>query len=183
MNKQEQIQEREDQALKALFGRASSLPLEPSPFLATRVLAEVKARSREKRKLRFWQALSGSLAVSFAIAFVLLKPAASPDGLEAGINKPHVVMVKVQEASRAQIASAEVELPDDVYFYSETFPGLKERRELKIAWSQETDKPYFPFVVKSDHTGTKLVKVRFRDRSGGVLLENNIQIHFVKAGS
>lgn len=177
----------EQQRLEGLFAQAAALPLEPPPFLATRVAAQAAAKLRDRRQLSFWRRLSAGLAACAAVAAVVVvvvvvgkRPPASPETLAAVVNKPHVVMVKLQELPA--LASAEIELPDGVYFYSESIPGLKEKRELRLAWSPGA-KPYLPFVVKGETEGARQVTLRFRGAGGELLEERRIEIFFRKGKS
>ncbi len=167
----------EHDKLQRLFAQASAVPLDPPPFLATRAAAHGAAMHRSRRQLFFWRFLSAGLASAFAIAFVFASygPSSHSNRLAASVNKPHVVMVKVQELP--SLAAAEIELPEGVYFYSESIPGLKERRELKLAWAPGA-KPYLPFVVTGDSEGMRQVTVRLRDSDGKVLEERKIEILF-----
>lgn len=169
--------------LEALFARAARVPMPASPYLATRVLARSRELANAKRKLRLWQALSFGLVTAGLLVLFVLPKFSSDQKLEAQVNKPQVVMVKMQEAGPAAIASAEIALPEGVFFFSETIPGLKEKRELKVAWSRAAEKPYFPFVVRAEEAGTKVVTVRFRDSAGYIVTERAISIRFTKVSS
>lgn len=173
----------EQEKLEGLFARAATLDLGPDPYLATRVAARAAESRGARRQLFFWRALSaglGGVALLVLVAFALTRHHGAPASLQAVVNKPHVVMVKLQELPG--LAAAEIELPDGVYFYSESIPGLKEKRELRLAWAPGA-KPYLPFVVKGEAEGTREVTVRFRGHDGELLEERKIEIAFRKERS
>lgn len=182
MNDQKQNQR--DADLDRLFGRVKDLAVEAPPFLATRVLARVRERRESSRKLRFWRYISLGLAGSFAlVAVALLRPLAKEERFEAQVGKPHVVMVKVQDLQSYAVAKAEIELPDGVFFHSESFPAIREKRSLQLAWNQSAKRPFLPFVLEANTAGEKVVRMRFRDQAGKVLLERQVHIVFRKAES
>ena len=159
-----------DTRLEALFARALAIPVEAPAFLETRVLA---------RRLFFWRAwalgLGAACCVVVSIAFF-----SSGHGIDlrAGVGTPHVVRVELENLDKALVANAEIVLPDGVFFYSESFPGIRDRRELKFAWADGKSPHNLPFVIKSDSPGVHLVRVLFRDGNGAVVGERVLKIEF-----
>ena len=86
--------------------------------------------------------------------------------------------MEVAELRGSAIAYAEIELPDDVTFYSEKYPDLHEERGLRLAWLERYEKDALPIVVRSSTPGLKRVELRFLDQNGTVLEERQLEIDF-----
>lgn len=176
-----------DSDLAALFAHAKSIEVSPSPFLATRVLAELRSRRTQARKLFVWRfsAISSSLALAIFSAYLFITPNRPPE-FAARIGKPHVVRVSLAELNSQKSLRAQVILPDGLYFFSEGFPEIRKQREFTFTWKQgenNATRTSLPFVVQSEAQGTKQVKVRFYDDSNALIAERAISIHFTQAGS
>ena len=165
--------------LNQLFERARQAPLEPPPYMATRVVAALRAQ-RGGRGLWFWKALSfSSLAVTLVLSWVVFQ---SPGAqFEAQIHNPYVVRVELNELSEKQHIEAEIVLPDGVEFYSKNHPQLAEQRSLRLVWNQETGKPFLPFVIKGAENGKKQILVKFFDENNKLISSRQIGIEFLAA--
>jgi hypothetical protein len=142
--------------IRQLFSAGDEALPEPSPFLKTRILAQLKenATRAKLRRWKRWAILSPLAAAALVVSIFVYRPAE----LRAPVNTSILIRVEVEELRGSVIAYAEVELPDDVTFYSEKYPELHEEREIR--------------------TGLKRVKLRFLDQNEVVLEERQLEIEF-----
>ena len=81
------------------------------------------------------------------------------------------VKVEMEGAKSSEIAAAEVQLPDGVQFYSRNHPEWGRQHELTFALEASIENSRFPFVIQSNESGTKVVRIRFLDSDGHVAQE------------
>ena len=162
--------------IRQLFSAADEALPEPSPFLETRIRAQLEenATRAKLRRWRRWAILSPLAAAALVLSIFVYRPAE----LRAPVNTSIVIRVEVEELRGSAIAYAEVELPDDVTFYSEKYPDLHRERELRLAWLDRYEKDALPIVVRSSTPGLKRVELRFLDQNGTVLEERQLEIDF-----
>jgi hypothetical protein len=162
--------------IRQIFRAADEGLPEPNPFLEKRILAhleEATARAR-LRRWRRWAILSPLAAALLLVVVFAQRPAV----FEAQVDTAVLIRVEVEELRGSDIAHAEVELADDVIFYSKRYPELGEEREVRLTWVDRYEKDALPIVVQARRPGLKRVKLRFLDRSGAVLEERELKIHF-----
>ncbi len=167
----------EDEVLiRRLFRAADEGLSAPDPSLERRILAQLEeAAIRAKlRRWRRWAILSPLAAALLLVAVFAQRPAA----FEAPVNTAVLIRVEVEELRGSDIAYVEVELADDVAFYSQRYPGLDEEREVRLAWIETYRKDALPIVVQASTPGLKRVKLRFLDRNEIVLEERELKIDF-----
>ncbi|MCB0384520.1 MAG: hypothetical protein KDD43_03935 [Bdellovibrionales bacterium] len=165
--------------LHQLFERARQAPLDPPPYMGTRVVAALRSRGQKKR-LWFWQALSfTSLGATLCLAWILFQAPGAQ--FEAQVDNPYVVRVELNELSEQQYVEAEIVLPQGVEFYSKNHPELSAQRTLRLVWNQETGKPFLPFVIKGAEDGKKQILVKFFDESNRMISSRQIAIEFLAA--
>jgi len=168
--------ERNEDPVRKLFrGAEDGLP-EPSPLLEARVLAELRENAA-RVKLRRWRRWAILSPVAAAV-LVLVVLAQRPAVLEAPVDTAVLIRVEVQELSGSDIAYADVELGEDVTFYSKKYPELAEEREIRLAWSDRYEDDVLPIVVQASRPGLKRIKLRFLDRNDAVLEERELTIDF-----
>lgn len=163
--------------IKELFKRADYEELKASPYLATRVLAEIDSRSKA-RHLRFWKAfgLANALAVAVLVLMVAFKP--SQATFKAASGEDMLVQVELTSLKKLKIARAEIVLPDGVEFYSNEFPELSSERSLEVAFEENFTAENLPFVIKSNSNGTREIKIHFYGSSGEIVAEKSLKIEF-----
>lgn len=162
--------------IRQLFDSGDEALPEPSPFLETRILARLtqNAHRAKLRSWRRWAILSPLVAGALVLAIFLYRPVE----FQAPVNTSILIRVEVEELQESAIAYAEVELPDDVTFYSEKYPELTEEREIRLAWLERYEKDSLPIVVRASTPGLKRVKLRFLDQNETVLEERQLEIDF-----
>ncbi len=186
--KQEQGQEEgrkdspDQKALQDLFARVQKAPVELSPYLKTRVLAHWREK-RAPKGLLFWQWLSGvSLAGVLALSFVsyqLLRQKKS-DGLT---QQAYVIHIDFNQSDRDLVAQAEVALPEHVHFVSSN-KEIREERKLTLPVSVKAlGRGKLPFVVSSDISGEKSIRVRLLNEKNEVVREQVLKLTFAKQGN
>lgn len=163
--------------LHALFERARRAPLDPPPYMGTRVVAALRSQS-SKPKVWFWQALSfSSLGLTLCLAWLLVR--APGTQFEAQVDNPYVVRVELNELTEQQYVEAEIVLPEGVEFYSKSHPELAQQRTIRLVWNQETGKPFLPFVIKGGKDGSKQILVKFFDHENRMISSRQIGIKFL----
>jgi hypothetical protein len=166
-----------------VFNEARQMDLHPSPYMKTRILAELRDRKSRKQSVNLWKRVAAG-CFAMALGLLIWTSTMKSTAFEAVVNQPYVVRVEMAELQTELIAGAEIELPDGVYFYSEAYPELKEKRNLDLAWNGNLNKPVLPFVINGEHKGIKEVKVKFFDRERKVIAERALKIAFSdKVGS
>ena len=162
--------------IRQLFAAGDGALPEPSPFLETRILARLteNAHRAKLRRWRRWAILSPLAAGALVLSIFVYRPAE----FQAPVNTSILIRVEVEELRGSAIAYAEVELPDDVTFYSEKYPELTEEREIRLAWLDRYEKDSLPIVVRASTPGLKRVKLRFLDQNETVLEERQLEIDF-----
>jgi hypothetical protein len=162
--------------IRQLFRAADQGLPAPDPSLRRRILAhleEVETRAK-LRRWRRWAILSPLAAALVLVAVFVQRPAA----FEARVDTAVLIRVEVEELQASDIAYVEVELADDVTFYSNRHPGLDEKREIRLAWIEPYQEDALPIVVRASTPGLKRVKLRFLDRNDSVLEERELKIDF-----
>lgn len=162
--------------VRQLFDAGDEALPEPSPFLKTRILARL-TENEHRAKLRRWKRwaiLSPLAAGALVLSIFLYRPAE----FQAPANTSILIRVEVEELRGSTIAYAEVELLDDVTFYSEKYPELADERELRLAWLDRYEEDSLPIVVRASTPGLKRVKLRFLDQDETVLEERQLEIDF-----
>jgi len=162
--------------IRQLFRAADEDLSGPDPLLKTRILAHLE-EAAIRAKLRRWRrwAILSPLAAALLLAVIF---AQRPAAFEAQVNTAVLIRVEVKELQGSDIAYAEIELADDVTFYSKTYPELEEEREIRLAWINRYEEDALPIVVQASRPGLKRVKLRFLDRNGAVLEERELKIDF-----
>jgi hypothetical protein len=162
--------------IRQLFDAGDEALPGPSPFLETRILARLTENEHRARLRRWkrWAILSPLVAAALALAVFVYLPAE----FQAPVNTSIVIRVEVEELRGSAVAYAEVELPDDVTFYSEKYPELTEEREIRLAWLGRYEEDSLPIVVRASTPGLKRVKLRFLDQNETVLEERELEIDF-----
>lgn len=173
------MQPQNNKKLEGMLEAARSTHVTTSPFFAARTLAEYRARQKDTFTLRVWKAValtSLSLCFAFVVSLTMRHETSTP--YLAAVAKPYVVKIQMAEFQEYNIVEAEIELPEGVSFYSKSYPELKEKRSLRIAWDAQTEQSVLPFVIQGAASGQKLVKVRFFDSNNQAVSERELNIRF-----
>jgi hypothetical protein len=159
------------------FNEARRIGMEPSPYLRTRILAELRERNSRKSTINLWRWVASG-CFTMAMGLLIWTSVMKHPAFEAAVHQPYVVRVEMAELQTELIAGAEISLPDGVYFYSEAIPDLKEKRVLDLAWNARLNKPVLPFVIKGEGKGFRQVKVKFFNSAREVVAERTLTIEF-----
>jgi hypothetical protein len=183
MSKNETLTPKEEIQLNALFARVRAADIEAPPYLKTRVLAQLRDLKKQNRSLLFWKALSAGslLGLLFlgALSFNLYQKSNS-DGLT---KQAYVIHIDFNQADRDVVAKAEVELPEDVHFVSSK-KEIREERTLSLPVDVKVaGRGKLPFVVTSDYSGEKEIKVRLLNENNELVREQILKLKFAKQGS
>ncbi|HLE10358.1 MAG: hypothetical protein A2504_04325 [Bdellovibrionales bacterium RIFOXYD12_FULL_39_22] len=170
--------------VKAVFEEErNSDAILPPPYMKTRILA----RFREKKQktggvLMLWKqiALSGA-ALAIVIVFGLRFFA--DDFIRANLNTPLAVKVEIGELKKANVAYAEIVLPDGVVFYSKKFPELNKESSLVLDWEVAVRNGHLPFIIEGIGEGNKVIVLKFYDLSNRLIAEKTLKVSFDKKRS
>lgn len=171
----------EDKQIKDLFERVKSAELGPSPYLKTRVLARMSEPAQ--KGFNFWKALSfASLAAVFILGFVslqLLRQQRKSDGIT---QQAYVIHIDFNQSDKNMVAQAEVELPEHVHFVSSN-KDIRDERTLTLPVDVKVlGRGKLPFVVASDVSGEKSIRVRLLNEKNELVREQVLKLTFAKQG-
>ncbi|MFH1264046.1 MAG: hypothetical protein V1495_11465 [Pseudomonadota bacterium] len=165
-----------EQRVKGLFRQAEQVPLEPSPFLKTRVLAHVREARAKTVGFRWKMWALASSTASLLLLSVLFWPARS--SLTALVDQRVLVRVEVEALEGSNVAYATVELPDGVSFVSTKYPEIQKAHEVRLAWMPEFENRGLPVVVRATSVGKKTIRIFLFDRNDTVLKAKEVTITF-----
>jgi len=184
MSNQQRPEHQDAPELSTLFSNARKTFFKTSPYLKTRVLANLRVRNQHKKRVSLWRwvALSASslaLVGFISVAWLSRKATISENTFQAQTETPFAVRVEVAALSDQAIEFIEVELPEGVYFHSKKHPAIREQRTLVVHWSPErSQKRFFPFVISSEKTGVSVVKVKFMGADQKPISHKMVKIDF-----
>lgn len=159
---------------KAIFSRLPQV--EPSPYLAGRVVAHLgKKPSREVWILRWVAALSVAAVIGLT-TYIQIKP--SQDLLFT--YEPYVIQVDFNSQELKMVQSAEITLPDGVSFVSKN-EAVKSLRSMRLPVSGRKDGK-LPFVLVSERSGELPVEVRMYGENDELIQTKTLTLHFGKKG-
>jgi hypothetical protein len=170
-------QDNAKRVVEGAFNKARQMDLQPSPYMKTRIMAELRERNSRKHTVSLWKRVAAG-GFAFGLGMLIWTSTLKSTAFEAVVNQPYVVRVEIAELQTELIAGAEIALPDGVFFYSENYPELKEKRNLELAWNGNLKQSVLPFVINGDHKGLKEVKVRFFNSDKKVIAERILKIDF-----
>jgi len=167
--------------VKQVFEEIQKLPLEPRPYLETRVLSELHKKTLpipvSLPSLHFWKRLAITSSVLTVVALIVVSTRFFPQATyEAFVGQPFVVRIELKNLNQTQIAKARIQLPEGVFFDLEDYPELKNTRTLTLRWSHLRNEEIFPFVLSARETGLKTVRVDFLDENSGIIAERIFHI-------
>jgi hypothetical protein len=165
--------------LNSLFQQARKADFEPSPYMRTRILAQLRDDQKPAARIKIWKlftAISLSALVLVSAYTLNLMSKIESNGV---VTQAYVIHVNFNENDLAQVAKAEVVLPDDVNFVSK---GLAQnKRSLKLPIDvKSVGRGKLPFVVTSKTDGEKLIRVRLLDENDNLIREQDLNFKFAK---
>lgn len=169
--------------VQGVFARVRSLPLEPDPYLATRVMARWSERQRSARVSPAWRWVGiGASSFATALAALLVVWQLRTPTFDAFVGRPFVVKLEVKDLGDVAIAKARIRLPAGVYFDVEEFPELRAQRELTLAWQRRDTNEFIPFVLTAADEGTKIIEVDFYDSDDVLVGTKRVAVRMKKHG-
>ena len=183
MSKNEKLSPQEEKQLSSIFAQVRAIDLEVSPYLKTRVLANLRQSPEQTGRLFFWKSLAlASLFSVLFLAFVSLNlyQKSRTDGVT---QQAYVIHIDFDQADKDVVATAEIELPEDVHFVSSK-KEVREERKLSLPVDVKmAGRGKLPFVVTSDFSGEKEIKVRLLNENDQLVREQVLKLKFAKQGS
>jgi hypothetical protein len=151
-------------------------PVQPSPYFAARVAANLKSRKQATRQLRLWKWLSALSFTAVIGLVIMLTSRPKPDVLFA--YQPYVIQVKLDESDIQLASRAEVELPEGVNFVSRN-QVVRSLRSLSLPLhSKRTGIHKLPFVILSTKAGSFAVRIRLYDSSKHLIDTKTMNLRF-----
>jgi hypothetical protein len=98
-------------------------------------------------------------------------------------KQAYVIHVDFNQADKNIVAKAEIELPKDVHFVSSRKEVREENRLTLPVDIKATGRGKLPFVVSSDFSGEKLIKVRLLNEDNQLVREQILKLKFAKEDS
>lgn len=96
------------------------------------------------------------------------------------VQQNYVIQIDLGGERLKDARLAEVELPDGVHFVSKSHPEVAELREMRLPISEaQMERSRLPFVVSSELSGRKELKLRILDDQGTVIQEKILSVNFV----
>jgi hypothetical protein len=183
MTKNETLTQQEETQLKSVFSSIRQAEVEAPVFLKARVLAHLKDDRKQRHSLFFWKALSAgslfSLIFLGVFSFNLYKKSPT-DGIT---QQAYVIHIDFNQADKNVVANAEIELPKDVHFVSSK-KEIREESKLTLPVDiKVAGRGKLPFVVTSEFSGEKEIKVRLLDENNQLVREQVLKLKFAKQGS
>ena len=166
------------EALKAL----RNLDLEPSPYLAKRVQANLKSKTSDA--VSFWQKWlwpSLSAALTVVVVFLLVRKPPQFHEMtvaEYSLHQPYIIKVDIRSIKESEFAYAEVQLGGENIQFTSSHSEINETKKLMLSWEQLLDKQYIPIVVEGVKPGKALVTVNFYDKNNKVLATKEMALSF-----
>ena len=161
-----------------VFDAAKKMELKAPPYLATRVMAEVRARQESRDPSRLWKRLSAALGVGLAVVLAWNVALLGQNGKPFSATLGEVMVVRVETLKNFEIAQARILLPEGVEFSSQDFPEIRERRSLTLQWKKEFSGDVLPVLVRGTSAGERTVIVQFLDANQEIVSERRISIVF-----
>lgn len=177
------------EAIKSL----KDLPLEPSPFLAKRVLRNLNSKAQAESQFnlltrflgqfKFWPSISVALASIFLSIVVFKTGVFSKSDTNPAesylLGQTYVIRMDIRPLSKNDIAYAEISLPDDnLEFASQKFSEIKLQKKLVVGWDTMLEKQYMPIVVQGKKAGSTKVIVNFYDSDHNLVTTKEISLYF-----
>lgn len=164
----------------------SEVQVQPSVFMKSRVLANVKASQKEP-----WWAKWLWPAVTFGLVAILVLGWFNQPNLEKqepftstyALDQPYLIRFDIRALKDQPVAYAEVSLEDSkVQFISKKFVDIQRSKNLVVHWENLLGKQYLPVVIKGVEQGVSNVKVRFYNKDGEIIKHQNMVFHFNERG-
>lgn len=161
-----------------------SVRVEASPFLKTRVMARIQENEKSKREVWIWRWLAASsLALCAAVVMWHVQSVKTNSAMLAdafSVQQNYIIQIDLGGERLKDARVAEVELPSGVHFVSKTHPEVAEMRNMRLPISEaQAQRSRLPFVVSSESSGRKELKLRIFDEVGTVIQERILSVNFV----
>ena len=162
-------------ALKSL----RALDLDASPFLATRVKANLKSSRHEVPLFKkFWLT---RLATSMVVAaMILLNTHLNSESKKLySLGQPYMIRMDIRAIPQSEIAYAEISLDGDTAeFSSKKFTEVRQKKVLTVSADTLKDKQYLPVIVRGVKAGETKVTVSFYNSNDEVVTSKSMTLAF-----
>jgi hypothetical protein len=164
---------------KALFAGLKSNPPGPSPYLKTRVLAELREKKERKKSLFVWKVSAlFSTGLCALLLFVFMGTPAGKPTLVAEIGSPQAIRLDLESGGEWAIAEVEIILPNGVKFYSKAFPEMGDHKSFRLAFQGNQKTKTLPLVIQALEKGKRTLLIKMYDQSGELKKIEELNIDF-----
>lgn len=178
-NENDQNEGYSNEQSKAALQSLKSLSMEPSPFLKTRVLAQMRERKQEKVGFfkKYFMHAGLATAFLFVITFSFLQNKTVMPTYTTG--QDYVIRMDIRPYKDSKIAYAEVVLGDGkVEFSSSKFSEISAQKKLTVSWENLVEKQFLPIVIKGMRAGQSKVVVNFYDSENNLVKSQDVNLNF-----
>ena len=168
---------------KAALQSLKSLSMEPSPFLKTRVLAQMRERKQSQVGTvhgyikKYFMHAGLATAFIFVVTFSFLQNKTVIPTYETG--QAYVIRMDIRPYKDSKIAYAEVVLGDErVQFSSSKFAEISAQKKLTVSWDNLVEKQFLPIVIKGMSAGQSKVVVNFYDSENNLVKSQDVNLNF-----
>ena len=163
-----------EEITKQAFEKARTQDAVVPRFFETRILASVREQQQLRKGILFWRAATAACALGLAAVSAFFFRGETRD-FEIALGTPVVVHVALEKVPRdGTIASAQIDLPPGVTFYSKLHPERSAQTVLRLALQDGIKS--FPFAVRASDPGKRSVYVRLLDQQGKLVSEKVIHL-------
>jgi hypothetical protein len=176
----------DEQRMKQIFRNIGNSAPEPSPFLKTRVLAQLREEQRldaQKSWGSIFKYLTAGLVSALALVVSYQTLVKNSGALRAQSSRPVALRLETKDLKAKGVSHAKIELAEGMAFYSAQFPEIQEHRILDLRLENDEIGQPLAIVIRSHETGSKSVKVQFFDDNEQVVAERIVKIRFDRDGS
>lgn len=166
--------------LKKLFQNVHDADFEPSPYMRTRILSQLREDQKPAVRIQIWKLLTIFSLTALVLVGTFAITLMNRIEITGVASQAYVIHVNFNENDLHQVAQAEVVLPDDVNFVSKKRLD-DSTRTLKLPINiKSAGRGKLPFVVTSKTDGKKLIRVRLLDENDNVVREQVLNFKFAK---
>ena len=163
----------------AALEHVKNTEIEPSSFLKTRILANIKAGSVKKSRNYLFvfspKLIFSSLLLLFIFSMIFFQKV---ENSIFPVSKPYMVKIDIRSLKDADVDSVKVELAGVISFSSKKFTEIKNLKELTLSWENLVGKQYIPIVIEGEKSGKGSLKVYFYNSQNKLITNKLLSFKF-----
>lgn len=170
--------------IKSLFAAAEATELDPSPYMRTRILANLRDEEESRwPRTRVWKFFTVMSAFAFLIMTAHSYSLMNKIESNGAAMESYVIHVNFNENDLTRVTKAEVVLPDGVKFVSKN-GNIADKKVLRLPIDiKSIGRGKLPFVVTASTDGEKQITVRLLNDDNEVIRDQVLKFKFAKNDS